>query len=300
MNEYDQTRGEDRESDRIKQDIDRTLCEMDDTVTQLQEQMRPKVLLKRAGSAMLSPGGIIGIGVAWLVIDRLTGRGRHERYEVGRRYRSEGDWAPSRAAGRASGTVSRGTAYARDKISSVAGQAREKASDLSHRAQDALHTAKDTISDMGEKVGDRVGRAARYAKDQAVHATEVVQRSAVRAGEQVSDLYEENPLALGAVALAAGLVGGLVLPSTRKEDELLGPARDQLVEKAKGIGREVAQAGKDAVQTVTQTAKEEAQRSQGQPMALRAANVIGRSAEAAAQQVQGRIDQASNQGINPD
>jgi len=300
MNDYDQAHDEERESDRIKQDIDRTLCEMDVTVTQLQERMQPKVLLREAGSALLSPAGVIGLGVAWLVIDRLSGRGRHERYEVGRRG-SDGEWAPSRMGGRAS----RGASYARDKFGSVteqarekasylADQAREKASDISHRTHDALHSARETISDVGEQVGDRVSHAARYARDQAMHATEVVQRTANRAGEQVTELYEENPLALGAVALAAGLVGGLALPSTRREDELIGPARDKIVDKAKDIGREVAQAGKEVARTVAQTAKEESQRSQGQPTGQRVANAIGRGVEAGAQQVQGRIDKLQN------
>jgi hypothetical protein len=52
----------------------------------------------------------------------------------------------------------------------------------------------------------------------------------------------------------------------------------------------VAQAGRDVAQTAAQNTKEEGPRYQGQPIAQRAANVIGRGAEAAAQQMQGRFD----------
>ena len=61
--------------------------------------------------------------------------------------------------------------------------------------------------------------------------------------EKVSDIggsayetYEEqvqnNPLVVGAVALAVGAAVGFAIPSTRYEGELMGEARDQLVDKA--------------------------------------------------------------------
>lgn len=52
------------------------------------------------------------------------------------------------------------------------------------------------------------------------------------------ELFEERPLAVAAAAMALGLLAGLTLPSTRREDELLGERRDDLVESAREAGRE--------------------------------------------------------------
>jgi hypothetical protein len=50
----------------------------------------------------------------------------------------------------------------------------------------------------------------------------------------VQELGRENPLAIGALALAAGVGVGLLLPSTQREDELLGSARDRMVGQVTG------------------------------------------------------------------
>ena len=55
---------------------------------------------------------------------------------------------------------------------------------------------------------------------------------------------EERPLAIGAAALALGVVAGLMAPSTRKEDELMGETRDRLMERAKEVGEEALEKGK--------------------------------------------------------
>jgi len=51
---------------------------------------------------------------------------------------------------------------------------------------------------------------------------------AVRAaGENAIALFQRNPLLMGALGITVGAVIGLALPSTRQEDEVLGPYRDQ-------------------------------------------------------------------------
>ena len=48
----------------------------------------------------------------------------------------------------------------------------------------------------------------------------------------------DNPLVVGAIAVAVGAAIGLALPSTEKEDELLGEAKDRLLEGAKSVAGE--------------------------------------------------------------
>ena len=45
-------------------------------------------------------------------------------------------------------------------------------------------------------------------------------------------LMQDNPLALGLVALVLGALVGLLLPETRQENRLMGPHRDQLAQQA--------------------------------------------------------------------
>lgn len=89
-------------------------------------------------------------------------------------------------------------------------------------------------------------------------------------------LLQENPLALGLAALALGALLGMLLPETQRENELLGPRRDQLAEQAQNTVKELTQkvtvvaetakdAARDAVTEAVETVKTEAQH-QGLPV----------------------------------
>jgi hypothetical protein len=69
-------------------------------------------------------------------------------------------------------------------------------------------------------------------------------------------LLEERPLLVGAASLALGVLAGLALPSTRREDELLGDARDELLESAREAGKEAIQQGKEAATGAVERVKE--------------------------------------------
>jgi hypothetical protein len=73
---------------------------------------------------------------------------------------------------------------------------------------------------------------------------------------------ERNPLGLAIGGAAAGFIAGLLVPSTRMEDERLGPMADEVKDAAMETGREAMERGKevaqDAGQTALDTAKERA------------------------------------------
>ena len=71
-----------------------------------------------------------------------------------------------------------------------------------------------------------------------------------------------NPLAAGAVALAAGWLVGSLLPASSKERELASTAKDKaepLVVEAKWVAQETAQHLKEPAQQAAQSVKETAQ-----------------------------------------
>jgi len=77
--------------------------------------------------------------------------------------------------------------------------------------------------------------------------------------QQAKGLAEENPLGLAIGAIAVGFVTGLLIPTTRVEDEKIGPVADQVKEKAKETGQEALERGKHVAQQAAETAKEAGQ-----------------------------------------
>jgi ElaB/YqjD/DUF883 family membrane-anchored ribosome-binding protein len=77
-----------------------------------------------------------------------------------------------------------------------------------------------------------------------------------RASQRSREFAEDNPLAVGAMAVAAGVGVGLLLPATRKEAELMGSARDRLVDEARETAREIGQKARETAQELKQTVSE--------------------------------------------
>jgi gas vesicle protein len=73
-------------------------------------------------------------------------------------------------------------------------------------------------------------------------------------------LAERNPLGLAIGGAAVGFIAGVLVPSTRVEDERIGPMADEVKATAAEAGREALDRGKDVVQeagaTAIETAKE--------------------------------------------
>lgn len=75
--------------------------------------------------------------------------------------------------------------------------------------------------------------------------------SASAVSSRFGDVLRENPLAVGAVAVAAGTAVGLVLPSTRIESEYIGETSERLVDKAQEVARDALDKVKDAAKQMT-------------------------------------------------
>ena len=85
-------------------------------------------------------------------------------------------------------------------------------------------------------------------------------------GEQVKDnarraagIAQENPLGLAVGSVAVGLIVGMLLPSSRVEDQKLGPIADDVKEKAKETGQEALERGQQVAQEAAQSAQQTVQ-----------------------------------------
>ncbi|MGN6167195.1 MAG: DUF3618 domain-containing protein [Solirubrobacteraceae bacterium] len=76
------------------------------------------------------------------------------------------------------------------------------------------------------------------------------------AGRRAVGVAQENPLGLAVGAAAAGFLAGMLIPSTRVEDERLGPVADQVKEQAQQTAQEALEHGKQVAQETAHAATE--------------------------------------------
>jgi ElaB/YqjD/DUF883 family membrane-anchored ribosome-binding protein len=121
-----------------------------------------------------------------------------------------------------------------------------------------------TRAEMGETVdalGYKTDVKAR-AKDRVVGVKDRVVGATPDTGDvkqqarRAKSVAEENPLGLAVGAVAVGFLAGMLIPSTRVEDEKLGSMSDEIIERAKETGQEALERGKQVAQDAAETAKE--------------------------------------------
>jgi hypothetical protein len=127
-------------------------------------------------------------------------------------------------------------------------------------------------TDVPARVGDYVDDKKQAVKDTLTGAKDAVTGTASKAvpsGQQVGRLKntaERNPLGLAIGAAAIGFVAGLLVPSTRIENERMGEISDRVVDAAKDTAGDAVERGKQVAQDVADTAKESG-REQGEELA---------------------------------
>ena len=269
-----------KDPDAIEQDIRHTRAEMTETFDALGSRFEPDYIKEQAkdalrstahdaGSSMLDtikdnpfPAAVAGLSLAWLMFGGSKNDGRSrtqdreiERYdfEYSRRYRQRPDVRYR--------DYRRYPAYYAQNDASGDGltdSARSAAGDAADHVRDAAGNVADRASHVADQAGDRLHSWGDSAADAGHQATNWLERQ-----------MHANPLAMGAVTLAAGALVGPAVPGTRAEDEWMGEERDTLVEKAKSavsekfeqaksVATEVADEAKDDAKELAQTAKDEA------------------------------------------
>jgi hypothetical protein len=132
----------------------------------------------------------------------------------------------------------------------VPARAKDKVTDTVDRARDSLAGTMDSV--MGAVSG-----TATAVKDAAPDGSEVKGQA-----RQAVGVAQQNPLGLAIGSIAAGFLLGMLLPSTRLEDERMGAAADQVKDLAAEVGHDAMEHGKDLAQEAidrgTEVAKEAA------------------------------------------
>jgi ElaB/YqjD/DUF883 family membrane-anchored ribosome-binding protein len=237
--------GTNRRPEDILAEIEQTRHEMDSTLTAIEHRLTPGQLVDQgldylrnsgANEFVQNLGGqvkynplpvaLVGLGVAWLMASSKNPPPRHGSDSY-------------------TSSLSGGTGEMRDKASGMMSSAKSRVSDGTQAVGDRVRQARDSLSSASQSARQRIGDLS----DSARHQMD-------RARGGIDYMMREQPLALGAVGLAIGAVLAAMAPRTRKEDELMGETRDQLMEKAKQAGQETLQQTTEAARKGVEQVKE--------------------------------------------
>jgi ElaB/YqjD/DUF883 family membrane-anchored ribosome-binding protein len=131
------------------------------------------------------------------------------------------------------------------------------AGDAVDASRNAISKASDTVSSTAgtvyNKVSDAVGSAYTGAGEAVSQAYNKVGELGSSAKDQYDHYLEENPLAVGAVALALGAAVGYAMPISSYEQKVLGPARQGLLDKAQNAASDLIDKGKEVVSEASKT-----------------------------------------------
>ncbi len=143
----------------------------------------------------------------------------------------------------------------------MAGSARETVGNAASTVRETVSDARERVADTASHLSESTRERARELKDQTRYRTQ-------QARVGFWQMMEERPLAIGVATLAIGVLAGLSIPSTRKENELMGETRDRLLDRAKEVGEEALEKGKQVASVAVDTLKEEAEKADLTPQAI--------------------------------
>ena len=208
--------------------VERVMNRVGETIGEVTEPAREVV--DRAGAAVMQTGrsaadvvrknpipvALIGLGIGMLAMRAWR---KDDGYDYGDMRRSRSPLNQQNLTGSEMQYGRGQSQYASTGTGSL-NRVKETASDLAQRSTEALNNLGSKAKETATSVGSRFGQVLR-----------------------------DNPLAAGAVAVAAGTAVGLIIPTTRFENEYIGETSEMLVDKAQEVAR-------DAIDKVQSTAQQ--------------------------------------------
>lgn len=246
-------------SSRIEREIEATRSRMDGTINRIQDKLSFRTLADEFGAMLADgtglgsrrvmegirknpvPAGLVGLSVIWLMMDRARAKRPVEGFATP--HPSAGI-EPKRSGRPIGERISGGIHKAGGMIQDAGEQVASVAASARYTVTDVGHTIRDTATQAGESISQFAGRA---------------RRTAESAKRGVVETYDENPLIVGAVTFAAGLIGGLLVPTTPVEDRLMGKTSKELKDRALDLGEQALDAGEKIATKVARAAQEGAQ-----------------------------------------
>jgi hypothetical protein len=146
-------------------------------------------------------------------------------------------------------------AQVREEIEQTRARMGEHVDALAYKA-DVPSRAKDKVVNVKDRIAAKVTGVlpdSDDVKDQAQAAKGQVRK--------VKGLAQDNPLGLAIGSIAVGFLAGLAIPATRIENERIGPMADKVKDRARDLGSEALEHGKEVASDVADAAKDAARES---------------------------------------
>lgn len=202
-----------RPPDQVSREIESTRRRIEQRADALRDRMSPRELIRPLTDRLkntLGEGGekildvfrdnplpitLVGVGLGWLLLKDTRSA------------------APREAGFRAA---------------DVAGGAKEAAHHVGEMASHAASAVSEKISSVSEKVGgmsEKVGGMAQ-------RASQAAKKGATSTADWFATTLEQNPLALAIGTLALGMVAGILIPASEKEEDTVGKLGEKAAEAA--------------------------------------------------------------------
>src|SRR5690606_13795561 len=261
----------------LEREIDATRAELLATLEELEHRLSPADLMNQFWSQLRRHGGEYGgnlgrtlkenpmpvllasIGIAWM----MASSGRHHNGESmygARRYDGNGN-----GNGNGSGRWRETGERLRESGERMGERVRERmhgARQRMHDVRDRVHGMRDSMRHRsdGAREGvvsarERVTSSTQHMRERARSMSSSARRGAYRSRSGFGHLLEEQPLLLGAIGLAAGVIAGAALPPTEQEDRAFGRARDRALDRAKRAGAEGARRARERAEAAAESTK---------------------------------------------
>jgi hypothetical protein len=207
-----------------------------------------------------------------------------------------------------------------DKVGDAAGSVKHA---VGHAAGEASHLTGEAAGSAQHAVGDAASRSwesARHGMSRTAYRGREWSRAAARrtrsgyaySRQRMENSLEEYPLAMSVAALAAGVLAGLAIPRSRREDRLFGEYAHELKHKAGDVASEAMHRGQlaaereglsphtlaDQAKDLARRASESASRVAG-AAASRVGEVAKDVAETARDEARQMRQEAENRGLTP-
>jgi Protein of unknown function (DUF3618) len=168
----------------------------------------------------------------------------------------------------------------REEIEQTRAEMGDTVDALTHKT-DVKSRVKESLTDKRERLRTQMAGTGARISDAAPDGEEFKEGA-----RQVVGIAEENPIGLALGGLAAGFLAGMLLPSTKLEDQRVGPMADELKSKAKETAEEAVERGKEMTSQVAKQAVEtakEAGREEAEALRASAVDNVQEVSEAAKQ-----------------
>jgi hypothetical protein len=199
------------------------------------------------------PAALIGLGAVWLLMNRPStgdgGRGDWSEPRQNRSYSRAGDGVVGTVRSNPIPAVLAGVGLGwlmysgRDKQTYGSERSEyggERGAATRHDQRWNQPSAVGDTEAATSSVSESAGRIATRAKDYIGDANQELQYQGRRAQNQLQRMLEDSPLLVGAGALMIGAAFGLAVPETEVENQLMGEARDTVMERTQEMAQNAA------------------------------------------------------------